>query len=74
MMPRFDPYHYFRDHEDSGAWGLQDGRTAEILAVGLDKNIAAAAACLLNGEIADARSLLEDLPSQMEIARAPQPA
>ena len=70
----FDPYHFFRDHEDSGAWGLQDSRTAAILAVGLDKNIAAAAACLLNGQIAGARNLLESLPDQMEIARAAKPA
>jgi hypothetical protein len=65
MMPTFDPYHYFRDHEDSGAWGLRDARTGVTLAVGLDKSVAAALACLLNGDVASARSLLEYLPDQM---------
>jgi hypothetical protein len=71
MTPTFNPHHYFRDHyiqghTGSGAWGVRNARTGVTLAVGLDKSVAAALACLLNGEIAEARSLLEGLPDQME--------
>jgi hypothetical protein len=68
-MSMFEPCYYFRDHAVSGAWGVRDARTDETLAVGLDKNVAAAVACLLNGEIDIARSLLKGLPSTMETAQ-----
>jgi hypothetical protein len=37
---------------------VRDARSGTSLAVGLDKSIAAAIACLLNGEVSWARSLL----------------
>jgi hypothetical protein len=71
--PSFDPFHYYRDHADSGAWGVRDARSGTSLAVGLDKSIAAAIACLLNGEVSWARSLLEYLPPRLPPARLPAP-
>jgi hypothetical protein len=70
MRTTAGPYHYFRDHDVSGAWGVRDARTDVVLAVGLDKTVAAAIAHLLNGEIAFACSLLETLPGTMEAARS----
>jgi hypothetical protein len=69
--PSFDPFHYYRDHADSGAWGVRDARSGTSLAVGLDKSVAAAIACLLNGDIATARSLLDHLPDQASLAYLP---
>jgi hypothetical protein len=71
--PAFDPFHYFRDHADSGAWGVADSRSTPrtIVAVGLDKSVAAATACLLNGDLASARSFLENLPDQMPAGYIP---
>lgn len=51
-------FYYFRDHENSGAWGVHDGRTEQVRAVGMDKNDAAAFACFLNGDIEHAREIL----------------
>jgi hypothetical protein len=66
MTPTFEPYHYFRHHPTG--WGVRDARDQSTLAVGLDKNVAAALACALNGDIRSARDLLDHMPDQMPIA------
>jgi hypothetical protein len=63
-------YWYFRDHETSGAWGV--ACAARHVAIGLDKNTAAAIAMLLNGDIDHARDMLAGLPDKMEIADSPR--
>ena len=47
-------FYYFRDND--GAWGVSDRGTT--IQTGMDKNDAAAAACLLNGNRDLAKSLL----------------
>jgi hypothetical protein len=57
---------YFRDHASPG-WGVGDGKggTGPVLITGLDKNIAAAIACLLNGDVGRAKAHLGPLPEKM---------
>jgi hypothetical protein len=64
-------YHYYRDHVDSGAWGVRhkDGR---IVAVGLDKSVAAAIACLLNGHVVMAQLFLQGMSEQLFEAIEPK--
>jgi len=54
---------YFRDHETM-TWGVADVTDHRILS-GVDKSIAAAIACLLNGDVAVARLFLDGLPDKM---------
>jgi len=64
------PHYFFRDHDTPG-WGVARAHSAtsasgDTIVTGLDKNVAAAIACLLNGDIDDARILLHTLPDHME--------
>jgi hypothetical protein len=60
-------HHYYRDHDDTGAWGVKDGANGRVIATGFDKSVAAAVACLLNGDIALARSFLDRLPDRIAL-------
>lgn len=53
-------FHYFRDHAESGAWGVREGATGRVVAVGMDKNEAAIVAVFLNGDTADAERWRRD--------------
>jgi hypothetical protein len=58
-------HYYARDH-DCMAWSVRKGDENFVpIATGLDKSVAAALACLLNGDIAFARWFLEGLPDTM---------
>lgn len=54
-------YHYFHDHDVNGGWTVEDRISRFPLAGGLDRNVAAAIACLLNGDIDLAMLFLHDL-------------
>lgn len=47
-------FHYFRDHEQSGAWGVREvastDRASRTVAIGMDKTEALALALLLDGK------------------------
>lgn len=67
-------YGYFRDH-GSMSWGVVRGLGGchmarpdggdGIIVTGLDKSVAAAVACLLNGDIAYGRLYLDHLPEKL---------
>ena len=56
------PHHYYRDH-DTMSWGVRNNGWPVV--TGLDKSIAAAVACLLNGDVELARMFLSGLPDKM---------
>lgn len=53
-------YHYYRDHEQSGAWGVRDSRSGRIVAIGMDKTDALMLALFLEGKTAEAVEVRED--------------
>ena len=56
-------HYYFRDLP---AWGVRDAKRNAVVVSGLDKSVAAAVACLLNGDIAYAGLFLAYLPEHLD--------
>jgi hypothetical protein len=52
-------HYYYRDHEQSGAWGVRefDGATGRIVAIGMDKTDALMLALFLDGQFAEAEAI-----------------
>lgn len=52
--PTLSRFHPYRDHEQSGAWGVRDDATEASVGIGMDRGVAIALALLLNGNPQDA--------------------